>query len=302
MTFSIIIPVYNPGPYLRECLDSLLAMTVTDYELILVDDGSTDGSGEVCDDFANGRPWVRVVHQPNRGVIAARRYGTALSKGEWIVHYDADDTVPADALERMLAVSEGHDIVVGHFHPTPLKGDEMSIEEYRRFTILNDDTIPVSTWSRIYRRSLFEGYDPFGGTPVGEDWLMNVRLSFRTDRSVGLIPDVIYNYRIRTSTSMCRSHRSSPEFMEEMRSYLIGAIPEGERRRYVKETAQAQLALFERYIHSNPGDGSYRNHPFYGHLISDMAAGGVDMPSFLAKILARGNSWIANRFVYWFLK
>ena len=104
--FSIIIPVYNVAPYLRECLDSVLAQTFTDWEAICVDDGSTDGSGSILDEYAARDSRFRIIHQPNAGVSAARNKGLDVAKGEWVAFLDGDDiwekswlNAVADAIE-----------------------------------------------------------------------------------------------------------------------------------------------------------------------------------------------------------
>ena len=97
--FSIIIPVYNVAPYLRECLDSVLAQTFTDWEAICVDDGSTDGSGTILDEYAAKDSRFRVFHQSNAGVSAARNTALDVAQGEWIGFLDADDIWRADLLE-----------------------------------------------------------------------------------------------------------------------------------------------------------------------------------------------------------
>lgn len=95
---SIIIPVYNTEQYLSACIDSVLAQTYADYELLLVDDGSTDRSGEVCDDYALKDERIRVFHKENGGVSSARNLGIDNANGDWICFLDADDTLVPDSL------------------------------------------------------------------------------------------------------------------------------------------------------------------------------------------------------------
>lgn len=92
-TFSIIIPVYNVAPYLRECLDSVLAQTFADWEALCVDDGATDGSGAILDEYAATDARFHVIHQPNAGVSAARNAALDRATGEWICFLDSDDKV-----------------------------------------------------------------------------------------------------------------------------------------------------------------------------------------------------------------
>ena len=96
--FSIIIPVYNVAPYLRECLDSVLAQTFTDWEAICVDDGSTDGSGAILDEYAAKDNRFRVIHQQNAGVSVARNTALSRIRGEWFLFLDGDDRLRPDGL------------------------------------------------------------------------------------------------------------------------------------------------------------------------------------------------------------
>ena len=98
-TVSIIVPVYNVEKYLRECLDSILNQTFKDYELILIDDGSKDKSGEICDEYAKRHNSITVVHQKNQGQAAARNSGVKISKADWIVFVDSDDVIHPDLLQ-----------------------------------------------------------------------------------------------------------------------------------------------------------------------------------------------------------
>lgn len=98
---SVIVPVYNTEKYLRRCVDSILAQTYTDFELLLIDDGSTDGSGAICDEYAALDPRVRVFHKPNGGVSSARNLGLDHSRGEWVGFIDGDDWLDSKTLEKV---------------------------------------------------------------------------------------------------------------------------------------------------------------------------------------------------------
>ena len=103
---SIIIPVYKAEKYLRTCLDSILAQTFKDWEAILVDDGSPDGSGTILDDYAAKDPRFKVIHKENGGASAARNAGLDVAVGEWVAFIDADDYVDADYLESLYSVQQ----------------------------------------------------------------------------------------------------------------------------------------------------------------------------------------------------
>jgi glycosyltransferase involved in cell wall biosynthesis len=111
---SVIVPVYNTEKYLRECVDSILAQTFPDFELILVNDGSTDGSGAICDEYAEKDPRIQVIHQVNGGVTSARKAAMRIAAGSWISFIDSDDWISPDMFDAMLetALSSGSQIVV----------------------------------------------------------------------------------------------------------------------------------------------------------------------------------------------
>ena len=94
---SIVIPVYNRKNFLTVCIKSLLAQSFEDFEICLVDDGSTDGTGLLCDELAEKDTRIRVLHVQNGGAAYARQKGVELATGEWVVFVDSDDTMPADA-------------------------------------------------------------------------------------------------------------------------------------------------------------------------------------------------------------
>lgn len=107
MTVSIVVPVYNTAEYLPACLDSILAQTFTDFELLLVDDGSTDDSLQVCETYASRDARVRVFHQQNAGVSAARNHGVEQAQGDWLCYVDSDDTVSPLYLEHLVSLAQG---------------------------------------------------------------------------------------------------------------------------------------------------------------------------------------------------
>lgn len=111
---SVIVPVYNTEKYLRECIDSVLAQTFTDFELILVDDGSTDGSGVICDEYADKDPRIKVIHQENGGVTRARKCGVRNACGLYLGFVDSDDWIHPEMYAQMIekCVETGADISI----------------------------------------------------------------------------------------------------------------------------------------------------------------------------------------------
>lgn len=114
MKISIICPVYKAEKYLHKCIESIIAQTLTDWELILVDDGSPDSSGELCDKYAIQDSRIRTIHKQNEGVSVARQTGLDAAHGEYVIHVDSDDWVEPTMLEELYtkAISENADIVI----------------------------------------------------------------------------------------------------------------------------------------------------------------------------------------------
>ena len=99
---SVIVPVYNVEPYLRKCLDSILAQTYRNLEILVIDDGSTDGSGRICDEYAGRDERIKVFHTENHGLSCARNLGLDNANGEWIGFVDSDDWIEPDMYEVLL--------------------------------------------------------------------------------------------------------------------------------------------------------------------------------------------------------
>ena len=117
---SVIIPVYNSGKYLNKCLDSIINQTHKELDIILIDDGSTDGSGEVCDEYAQKDDRITVIHQQNRGVSSARNAGIKIAKGDFFNFPDSDDYIDTDCYEYCLGLMDEHkcDIVSYEYYVT----------------------------------------------------------------------------------------------------------------------------------------------------------------------------------------
>ena len=112
---SCIIPVYNTEKYLPRCIESVLAQTFVDWEMLLIDDGSTDASGSICDEYAAKDERIRVFHKENGGISSARNVGLNYAQGEWIFFVDSDDSLPKTSLESLLSRSSDANIIVGGF-------------------------------------------------------------------------------------------------------------------------------------------------------------------------------------------
>lgn len=125
MRVSVVVAVYDQRQYLGECVDSILSQTHRDLDVVLVDDGSTDGSAEICDRYAQTDPRVRVLHQPNQGVSAARNNGAAHVRAQYMMYVDSDDTLPPRAIECLVVMLEqtGAKAAIGRISYSPITAD-----------------------------------------------------------------------------------------------------------------------------------------------------------------------------------
>lgn len=152
MQISVIIPVYNAAPYLERSVNSVISQTFPQWELILVNDGSTDGSGQICDGFAQRNSRVRVIHQKNAGAGAARNAGIAQAKGDYVVYVDADDIIERNYLELLSQRDE--DLVFIDVDRIDTKGNIVGIEYMSKYKHLSKDEL---------LRSQMTGRLPWGG-------------------------------------------------------------------------------------------------------------------------------------------
>ena len=214
MRFSVIMPVYNSEKTLRESIASVLSQTCTDFELILVDDGSTDGSAVMCDSAAREDPRVRVIHQTNCRQLRTRLNGIAASKGEYCVFLDSDDLYTPDNLEKLeesIVAFHEPDLLIRSFYyeypdgslkaapflfdsPVLFEGDD-------RKTVLScffTGTMLNSVWTKAVKRTVFEGsfpdYARFSELLVAEDRLHSMGMADNAGRIVYL-PERCCRYR-----------------------------------------------------------------------------------------------------------
>lgn len=223
---SVVIPVYNAAPYLKECLDSVLQAAAADFEIIVVDDGSTDQSPALCRAYQKKEPRIRLLVQPNQGVSSARNHGLAAAQGKWVAFVDADDTLPAGSLEKAAALAERWeaDVLMGGYqipgeakpHLPDLNGPalytEKDIDRLRRFFVAyaagkeNREfrSCPnlLSPWGKVFRREMLQKVTFREELTLDEDALFNLDALDRA-RRVLVVPEVLYVWR-QTPGSLSR--------------------------------------------------------------------------------------------------
>lgn len=164
---SIIVPVFKAEKYLNRCVDSILAQTFTDWELLLIDDGSPDRSGEICDEYAKKDSRIRVIHKENGGVSSARQRGLDESIGEYTIHADPDDWVEPEMLDELYkkAKEEDADMVICDFiceYKTGSVVCEQNVKNCNSESILKQmfsQQLPGMCWNKLVRRKCYFDYD-----------------------------------------------------------------------------------------------------------------------------------------------
>ncbi len=202
---SVIVPVYKVEPYLRKCLDSIVNQTYRNLEIILVDDGSPDNCGAICDEYAAGDGRIRVIHQENGGVSSARNAGLSAATGEWVGWVDSDDWIEPDMYEYLLknALEQNADIAVCSHYEVHREtevfcgwtGVQLLDTEAALKLLLENNQMKNLLWDRLWRREILDGLVfPVGHTY--EDIAVMHRL-FLKARRVLCLPEAKYHYRQR---------------------------------------------------------------------------------------------------------
>lgn len=195
---SVVVPVYNNGPWLPRCLDSLLAQTHENLEIIVVNDGSKDDTREVLDGYAARYSRIKAIHKENGGVTSARLRGTAEAKGQWITFVDGDDEIEPDMYARLLHNALAHEADISHCgHQTVFPDGRVVyvhnsgvLRQQDRLTGLRDlldgGLIEASLWTKLYRRELFDGLADKMDYAIrnNEDLLMNYHLFSQAKKAV----------------------------------------------------------------------------------------------------------------------
>lgn len=197
---SIVVPVYNVEQYLEQCLFQIMNQTYTNLEIILVDDGATDNSGSICDDFAKKDERIKVIHKENGGLSDARNVGMKHATGEYIGFIDSDDYPEITMYEKLYKLIEKYNVdisICGKYRDTNLKKEIYKEELLSRRNVFEEmarvGKIESHAWNKLYRRNLFDGIEyPVGKTY--EDIYTTYKIIEKVDE-VAYTSEQLYFYR-----------------------------------------------------------------------------------------------------------
>lgn len=274
--FSVILSIYNVDLYLDECIQSILDQNFQSYELILVDDGATDRSPVICDEYAKRFPQIRVIHKQNGGLSSARNAGLEIARGQYIWWVDADDWIEPDALSCLYeaSVAEKPDMVKFNFyrvgqnqHRLDCKiapGKYLGSEETKkvlREAFLFPGKFSLSAWGHIYKKEfLKDKVLSFVSERIigSEDYLFNL-CALADAGSIHVIKDPLYNYRLREG-SLTQRYRKN---LLEKYTDLFQKLLESYKDRGILEIYNGSLCNFYVWhlIHGTCLANEYRNTP-----------------------------------------
>lgn len=210
---SVIIPVYNVEKYVSKCITSVISQTYTNLEILLIDDGSTDGSGTICDSYIQKDKRVKVIHKENGGLSSARNCGLAHATGEYIAFIDSDDYVKPNFIETLhkRLVTDNSDIAVCNFDRTDENGNiisEFSLITPSEKKVLNQkefwesfhdhSAVNIVAWNKLYKKTIFDSVRYFEGH-IHEDVFIIPEIIERTEK-ISFVVESLYCYLKRSDS------------------------------------------------------------------------------------------------------
>lgn len=260
---TIVVPVYNVEPYLERCLNSILNQTYYDMNIIIVDDGSTDNSPIICDDFAKKDSRIKVIHQSNMGLSAARNTGIKAANSTYIMFIDSDDYIEKDMVEYLLTKAKQYDSDIaccgfsniyenGNFEKITIPKNDII---YDRKTALDihmfSGYIDVVAWNKLYKLKLFDDIL----YPVGKLYedMMTTYLLINKSKIISLHPDSKYLYCKRSSSiggnSFSEKTLMLAKASDDVLNFVLKAFPNLENIKVAN--IQWNLVVFNKMILSN---------------------------------------------------
>ena len=265
MTISVIIPVYNAAPYLPGCLDSVLAQTYRELEILLIDDGSTDGSGAICDRYAAMDPRIRVLHQENGGVSRARNRGLELASGEFISFVECDAALEPDMYELLVRLLSEHDAQISHcgykrfdkqgafVRDVNGTGKQMvQTGEEAIVCMLRGEHFSNGLWNKLFRSGIVRDLRFREDLKNNEDVLFNVHAFSRTQTAVFLDEGKYHYYDHPTSACNQLKARKQNRDAIEASVQMLALVSSDEAKAAVHRRIYEARVNHVRWLVRNP--------------------------------------------------
>ena len=289
---GVIVPVYKTEKYVAECIESILAQTYTNFRLILVDDGSPDSAGTICDEYATKDPRITIIHQENAGVTRARARGVEEATDcEWITFVDSDDMLAKIALNELInhASSETDIILCTSYYTetsshvcllgfNEYKNKSIDIVDFRKKMITMRGGMP---WGRMFRRGIIDAHalDIPREIYYGEDAIMNLRISFNTENKIPIIEKDLYFYR-QNQTGVCNNFKFTHQHEELRKQHILQSIPHTEFNKYINEYIEGRVWLWKVKFSNSIKRPSWSNTELHKNLIEDIRKYKYKIPFF----------------------
>lgn len=258
---SVIIPVYNTKKYLRACLESVLAQSDAVAQIIIVDDGSSDGSAEMAETFARRFPVIELYRRDNAGVAAARNFGLSRATGDYVMFVDSDDLLPQGAVKKLRDALEADraEIAVGMFEAFSRTRtwihESMRVFEGMRRSETNLDALPelignLSPWNKLFRRDFIVQNDLSfpEGVSIREDIYFVCNAFYRAER-VSIIPETVYRYRARDEQGVSLTSRITCDVVHDTLS-LSDRLDADEARFGIGSRSQVRYLRYVNELHA----------------------------------------------------
>lgn len=268
---SVVVPAYQSAETIAACVESVVRQTELSWELIVVDDGSTDGTAAIVDRLAGTEPRMTVVHQPNKGRSEARWVGVAQAVGTWVTFVDSDDTLPADAMDWLLAAAaDATDIVLGNGHTLGMERRKLiPMADFRHLAVRAEGVIGVP-WGNLYRRTLLTRYafDLPRDIVNGEDYIFWLRLVFATDKPVSVVYREVYR---KGDDHTCSQFVWTTDYCYRLNEYRVKAVPADVRQAFLSDMLDDRIANLFAVAVSQPRSQWHRS-AFYADIVADQKA------------------------------
>lgn len=229
---SIVVPIYNTEKYLERCINSILNQSYSNIELILVDDGSTDGSGEICDRLAYKDKRVKVIHTKNNGLSKARNIGIEHSTGSYIAFVDSDDYIHEDMYNDMVKIIKNNDVDIVYCNYLEGSLDKYRFNKYKDLKIDIFDSKKILelsykkesskylvVWNKLIKKQIINDIKFDEDIKIGEDHIFCNKI-YNKAKKIGYINNQYYYYYRGNENSVCNDNKNIEKRMDQIRSYI----------------------------------------------------------------------------------